>query len=156
MPILQMRKWRHRNVNLLKASQQEDSDIFLAYFPLIFESLLVAGEKRSQCWQAFWLVASPSEMVRASVYLDPYCVLSSWVGMRHGIRSFMFTLFPLPTGAPGPLHLKSSPSSSEWGPVCQTVPNYQHLLWGVSKIYKPGLHSRPNQIFGGETHSLPL
>ena len=62
----------------------------------------------------------------------------------------------LPTGAPGPLHLKSSPGSSEWGPVFQIVPNYQHLVWGVSKIHKPGQHSRPNQIFGGETHSLPL
>lgn len=34
-----------QNVNLLKASQQEDSDIFLVVFPSYFESLPVAGEK---------------------------------------------------------------------------------------------------------------
>ena len=134
-------RWENGGTKMLTCSRSLSKKIltFSAYFPLIFESLLVAGEKRCQCWWAFWLVASPSEMVRASVYIDPCCVSSvfGW-GWGMGFGCFMFPLYSLPTGAPGPLYLKSSPSSSEWGPVCQIVPNLSTSFVGCIKNIQAG------------------
>lgn len=49
--ILQMRKWRHRKLNLLKASQQKWLlDIFLACFLLIPEFFLISLEEISVPW----------------------------------------------------------------------------------------------------------
>ena len=115
---------------MLKASQQDDSDMFLAYSLLSLESArccggdLCAGEPSGQWapslrWSGPLNTHLPLPQFTSIGSVGP---LFSSGGGEWDLGLF-FSFFPLPSHrASGPLDLKPSLSFSEWGPVCPFMP----------------------------------
>ena len=136
-----MRKWRHQNVNLLKVSQQEDSDIFsiLSLCWLLEKKDLSAGEP-SGWWPPPLRWSRPQFTLIHTVFPQFSGGDEAWA---LGLLCSLYSPFPLEPLGPCTLNQAQAPQSGvQYVKLCQI---YQHLLWDVSKIYKPGPHSRPSE-----------